>query len=126
MVGLLYLPRLFVYHSELQPGSSEYNLFITMERKLMKIIMMPAMILTFFLGTWLAYIYGFKNLGSWFHAKMSLVIIMLIFHHFLGRIRIDFENKRNKHKAKFYRYINEIPTLLMIAIVILVIVKPYE
>lgn len=126
MVGLLYLPRLFVYHSELQPGSGEYKLFITMERKLAKIIMLPAMIVTVILGIWLAYIYGFKNLGSWFHAKMLLVIIMLGFHHFLGRIRKDFENGRNKYRAKFYRLMNEIPTILMIATVILVIVKPFE
>ncbi len=126
MVGLLYLPRLFVYHSELQPGSGEDKLFQTMERKLMKLIMLPAMLLTLAFGIWLSYIYGFKNLGQWFHIKMTLVLVMLYFHHFLGKRRRDFVNGKNKYRAKFYRYINEVPTILMTVIVILAIVKPFE
>ena len=126
MVGLFYLPRLFVYHSELQPGSSEDKLFQTMERKLMRIIMLPAMILTIILGLWLGYIYGFKNLGAWFHIKMTLVLALVYFHHFLGKRRKDFMLERNKYGPKFYRIINEVPTLIMVATVILVIVKPFS
>lgn len=126
MVGLLYLPRLFMYHSELKPGSNECLLFQTMEKKLMRIIMLPAMIFSIIFGLMLVHIYGFKNLGIWFHVKSFLVILMIIFHHFLGRLRKKFEMMENKYDAKFYRIINEIPTLLMIIIVILVIVKPFE
>jgi putative membrane protein len=126
MVGLFYLPRLFVYHSELQPGSSEDKLFQTMERKLMRIIMLPAMILTIILGLWLSHIYGFKNLGGWFHIKMTLVLVLVYFHHFLGKRRKDFTLGKNKYGPKFYRIINEVPTLIMVATVILVIVKPFS
>ncbi len=125
MSGLFYLPRLFVYHSELQPGSQEDKLFQTMERKLMKIIMLPAMILTIIFGLWLAQIYGLKNLGGWFHTKMTIVLIMLYFHHFLSSRRKDFVRGKNKYRAKFYRIINEVPTILMIVMVIMVIVKPF-
>ena len=126
MAGLFYLPRLFVYHCEIKIGSKEDALFQTMERRLLRIIMLPAMILSIIFGLWVAQIYGFKNLGGWFHIKMTLVLIMLYFHHFLGRRRKDFENGKNKYSAKFYRIINEVPTLLMVAIVILAIVKPFE
>ncbi len=126
MAGLFYLPRLFVYHTELQSGSNEDKLFQTMERRLLRIIMNPAMILTLIFGLWLAQIYGFKNLGGWFHIKMTLVLIMIYFHHFLGKRRKDFEQGKNRYSAKFYRIINEVPTILMIAIVILAIVKPFQ
>ena len=126
MAGLFYLPRLFVYHTELQSGSNEDKLFQTMERRLLRIIMNPAMILTLVFGLWLAQIYGFKNLGGWFHIKMTLVLIMIYFHHFLGKRRKDFEQGKNRYSAKFYRIINEVPTILMIAIVILAIVKPFQ
>ncbi len=126
MAGLFYLPRLFVYHSELQPGSKEDKLFQTMERRLLKGIMNPAMILSLVFGFWVAEIYGFKNLGGWFHLKMFIVLIMLYLHHFLGRRRKDFENGKNKYKAKFYRIINEVPPVLMVIIVILAIVKPFN
>jgi putative membrane protein len=126
MAGLFYLPRLFVYHTELQSGSNEDKLFQTMERRLLRIIMNPAMILTLIFGIWLAQIYGFKNLGGWFHIKMTLVFIMVYFHHFLGKRRKDFEQGKNRYSAKFYRIINEVPTILMIAIVILAIVKPFQ
>ena len=126
MVGLLYLPRIFVYHSELKHGSSECILFQTMEKKLMRIIMLPAMIFSIILGLMLAHIYGFKNLGMWFHIKSFLVILMIFFHHFLGRVRKKFEMGVNKYDSKFFRIINEIPTALMIVIIILVIVKPFQ
>lgn len=126
LAGLFYLPRLFVYHCELKTGSKEDKLFQTMERKLLRVIMNPAMILTLVFGLWIAQIYGFKNLGGWFHIKMILVVIILYFHHFLARRRKDFEKGKNKYSAEFYRIINEIPAVLMIAIVILAIVKPFE
>lgn len=126
LAGLFYLPRLFVYHCDLKAGSKEDKLFQTMERKLLRFIMNPAMILSLIFGLWIAQIYGFKNLGGWFHIKMFLVIIIMYFHHFLARRRKDFEQGKNKYSAKFYRIINEVPTVLMIAIVILVIVKPFE
>lgn len=126
MAGLFYLPRLFVYHCGLTPGSKEDKLFQNMEIRLLRIIMNPAMILSIIFGLWIGYIYGFKSLGVWFHIKMTFVVILVYFHHFLGRRRKDFENGKNKYSAKFYRIINEVPTVLMIAIVILVIVKPFE
>jgi protoporphyrinogen IX oxidase len=126
MVGLFYLPRLYVYHCELKPGSKEDKIFQTMERKLLRVIMNPAMILSIILGLWVAQTYGFENLGGWFHIKMTLVVIVLYFHHFLSRRRKDFEKGKNKYSAKFYRVINEIPTVLMISIVILAIVKPFQ
>lgn len=126
MAGLFYLPRLFVYHSEVQTGSNEDKIFQVMERKLLRIIMNPAMILTLVFGLWLASIYGFKNLGIWFHIKMLLVMVLVYFHHFLSRRRKDFEQGKNKYSIKFYRIINEIPTVLMVCIVILVIVKPFQ
>lgn len=126
MAGLLYLPRIFVYHSRVRSGGPEDKLFQVMERKLLRMIMNPAMILTIVLGLWLAQIYGFKNLGSWFHIKVTLVMILIYFHHFLGKRRKDFEHGINKYSAKFYRIINEVPSILMIIIVILVIVKPFR
>jgi putative membrane protein len=126
MVGLLYLPRLFVYHSEVSQGSPEDKMLQVMERKLLKIIMNPAMVISIILGLWLAQIYGFKNLGGWFHIKITLVIIMIYFHHFLGKRRKDFVNGINKYSSKFYRIINEIPSISMIIIVVMVIVKPFQ
>jgi len=126
MVGLFYLPRIYVYHCEVPIGSAQDKIFQTMEKKLLKIIMNPAMIMSFLLGLWLAYIYGFKNLGTWFHIKFTLVMILAYFHHFLAKLRKNFEQGKNKFKANFFRFINEVPTILMVIIVILVIVKPFE
>jgi protoporphyrinogen IX oxidase len=126
MVGLLYLPRLFVYHSNVMHGSPEDKMLQVMERKLLRFIMNPAMILTLIFGLWLAQIYGFKNLGGWFHIKMTLVLVLVYYHHYLGRRRKDFEKGINKHGDKFYKILNEVPSLLMVAIVIIVIVKPFQ
>lgn len=125
MVGLFYLPRLFVYHTEIIPGSNEDKIFQKMEKNLLRIIMNPAMILSFILGLFLAHVYGYKNLGGWFHLKFTLVLILVFFHHFLGRRRKDFEAGKNKYTAKFYRIINEVPAILMIIIIIMVIIKPF-
>jgi protoporphyrinogen IX oxidase len=124
MAGMLYLPRLFVYHCEAEPGSKQSETFKVMERRLLKAIINPAMIATWLLGLWLAYESGFYRSG-WFHAKFALVIALSGLHGFLSRAVKDFATDKNIRSARFYRIINEIPAVLMAAIVILVIVKPF-
>ncbi len=123
LVGLLYLPRIFVYHTEVAPGSQSDKIFQTMERRLLCYIMNPAMIVAFICGFYLSSEIGFEF--TWLHIKLTLVTILTIYHHFLGRWRKDFENGKNKHSQKFYRIINELPTALMILIIALVIIKPF-
>ncbi len=123
MAGLLYLPRIFVYHAEVKTGSETDLIFQTMERKLLRYIMNPAMIIAFICGFYLVAEIGFGFV--WLHIKLTLVFILAIFHHLLGCWRRDFERGQNKHSAKFYRMINEIPTLAMIGIVFFVIIKPF-
>lgn len=124
MAGMLYLPRLMVYHAEAQTGSVQSETFKIMERRLLKGIINPAMILTWVLGLYLAWaIYGFK--GGWLHGKILLVIILSGIHGILvGRVRA-FAEDRNDKSARYYRIINEVPALLMVGSVILVIVKPF-
>lgn len=124
MAGMLYLPRLMVYHAEAQPGSIQSETFKVMERRLLKGIINPSMIVTWVLGLYLAWAaFGFK--GGWLHGKILMVLILSGIHGFLvGRVR-DFAHDRNTRSARFYRIINEIPALLMVGIVILVIVKPF-
>lgn len=124
MAALLYLPRLFVYHADAAVGSPSSETFKVMERRLLKYIMTPAMIATWLLGLWLAYEAQFFKAG-WLHAKLVLVLVLSGFHGALSKWTREFAQDRNKRPAKFYRYMNEVPTLLMIAIVILVIVKPF-
>ena len=124
MAGMLYLPRLFVYHCEAEPGSKQSETFKVMERRLLKAIINPAMVATWLLGLWLAYDSGFFRAG-WFHAKFALVIALSALHGFLSRAVKDFAADRNRRSAKFYRIINEVPAVLMVLIVILVIVKPF-
>lgn len=126
MAGLLYLPRLYVYHSQVKKDSDQDILFRLMEKRLLRIIMNPAMIISIILGLLIAYIYGFKNLGIWFHIKMSLVLILTYYHHFLGKVRKAFESGNNQYSSKFFRVINEVPGLIMVITVILVIVKPFS
>ncbi|CAN5551078.1 protoporphyrinogen oxidase HemJ [soil metagenome] len=124
MAGMLYLPRLFVYHCEAAIGSVQSETFKVMERRLLKAIINPAMAVTWIVGLYLAWAGGWFTAG-WFHAKLLLVILMSAVHGFLtGRVR-DFALDRNTRSQKFYRYLNEVPTVLMIGIVILVIVKPF-
>ncbi len=123
MCGLFYLPRLFVYHTKAQIGSELDLTLQIMERKLLKIIMNPAMILSFIFGFWLIHLIGFS--GGWLHLKTTLVLALAGFHGFLSKCRKDFAAGKNKHSEKFYRIINEVPTILMIAIVFLVILKPF-
>ncbi len=124
MAGMLYLPRLFVYHSETQKGSIQSDTFKIMERRLLKAIINPAMIAAWVLGLYLVWDGGWYASG-WLHAKVLLVLILSGFHGFLSRLVKDFAADRNTRPARFYRMINEVPTVLMIGIVILVIVKPF-
>lgn len=125
MAGMLYLPRLFVYHSETLKGSIQSETFKIMERRLLKAIMTPAMIVTWILGLWLAWQSGYYA-APWLHAKFALVLAMSGVHGFLARTVKDFAADRNTRSQRFYRVINEVPTLLMIGIVILAIVKPWS
>jgi putative membrane protein len=124
MAGMLYLPRLFVYHADTEIGSKQSETFKVMERRLLRAIINPAMAVTWVLGLWLAYDSGFYVSG-WLHAKFALVLAMSGLHGFYSRWMKDFAADRNTHTAKFYRIMNEVPTVLMIAIVCLVIVKPF-
>ena len=120
---MLYLPRLFVYHVDAEPGSKQSETFKVMERRLLKGIMNPAMIVTWITGLFIAYAFDDFR-AHWLHAKITLVLILSALHgYFVGRVR-DFANDRNDKSAGFYRVINEAPTVLVIGIVILVVVKP--
>jgi protoporphyrinogen IX oxidase len=124
MAGMLYLPRLFVYHCETQPGTPEYERFAVMERKLMRVIINPSMAAVWILGLALAYTLDVWMEG-WFHLKLLFVIIMSGLHGLLSRYRRDFEQGKNTKTQRFYRIINEVPAVLMALIVILVVVKPF-
>ena len=125
MAAMLYLPRLFVYHAALPPGSDQQSAtFKVMERRLLKAIMTPAMIATWLLGLTLAWMSGYYA-SPWLQAKFVLVLAMSGVHGFLARAVKDFAADRNTHPSRFYRTWNEAPTVMMIAIVILVIVKPF-
>ena len=123
--GLFYLPRLYVYHAMTAPDDRiGIERFKTMERKLYYGIMAPAAVLTIVFGTWLWVGYGFG--GGWLHAKLALVIVLVAFHFYLGRLMRDFAQDRNRHGHVFYRWINEIPALpLLVVIVWLVVAKPF-
>jgi putative membrane protein len=124
MAGMLYLPRLFVYHCEAAAGSPQSETFKTMERRLLKAIINPAMIATWGLGLWLVWTGPWLTAG-WLHAKLALVLILSGVHGLFARWVKDFAADRNRHSAAFYRVVNEVPTLLMVGIVILAIVKPF-
>jgi len=126
MAGLLYLPRLFVYHAEAPRGSDRAMTFAVMERRLMRGIMLPALVMTYAFGIALAATPGAVDWGSgWIWAKLALVLLLTLFHALLECWRRDFAAGRNRRRARFYRIANELPTLAMIAIVILVVVKPF-
>ncbi|WP_332687224.1 protoporphyrinogen oxidase HemJ [Bosea sp. (in: a-proteobacteria)] len=124
MAGMLYLPRLMVYHVEAPAGSIQSETFKIMERRLLKGIINPAMSLAWVLGLYLAWSgFGFK--GGWLHGKIALVLVLSGLHGYLvGRVRA-FAEDRNDKSARFYRILNEVPAVLMALIVILVIVKPF-
>ncbi len=126
MAGLLYLPRLFVYHTQAAVGSPESQTFKVMERKLLRLIMNPAMIASWVFGLWLIVLLGSSTMSAgWLHGKLALVLLLSVAHGFMARWRKDFERDTNRHTERFFRTVNEVPTLLMIGIVILVIVKPF-
>lgn len=124
MAALLYLPRIMVYHCEAEAGSKRSETFKVMERRLLKAIATPAMIATWVLGLWLASLLDVWS-EAWFMAKMALVIGLSAFHMALAKWVRLFAADANGHEARFYRIVNEVPTLIMIAVVILVIVKPF-
>lgn len=124
MAGMLYLPRLMVYHAGTEAGSPQSETFKVMEQRLLKIIINPAMSITWLAGLWLVWIARWDH-AHWFQAKFMLVLAMSGVHGFLaGRVR-DFAADRNTRSVRFYRILNEVPTVLMVAIVILVVVKPF-
>lgn len=124
MAALFYLPRLFVYHTDAAIGSVQSETFKVMERRLAKAIMTPSMIGVWITGPILAYGFG-EYAAQWFHAKVLLVIGMSGYHGYLMVSVKRFANDTNQRSSKFFRFINEIPTVLMAAIVVLVIVKPF-
>jgi putative membrane protein len=126
MAGLFYLPRIFVYHTGTKPGSEASELFKTMERRLLRGIMLPAMVASWAFGILLAFVPGVVDWQEgWFHAKLALVVVMTLFQYLLGRWRLEFAEERRPHSERFFRIVNEAPTLLLILIVILVVVKPF-
>tara|TARA_B100001250_G_C19498922_1_gene656530 strand:+ start:255 stop:689 length:435 start_codon:yes stop_codon:yes gene_type:complete len=125
MAGLLYLPRIFVYHSDTKDNQEQKETFKMMERRLFFYIMNPAMILSWIFGLLLLHSIGPENLSSlWLQTKLILVILLTIYHFFLLNCLRKFDIEQNSHSPKFYRIINEIPTVLLIIIVFLVIFKP--
>lgn len=129
MAGMLYLPRLFVYHCAAEKGSMQSETFKVMERRLLRAIINPAMAATWLLGLWLAW-NGLDSRYGWFaapwlHAKIVLVLALSAVHGLLAKWRRDFARDENRHSEKFYRIINEVPTILMIGIVILAVLKPF-
>ena len=125
MAGLLYLPRIFVYHAENSSEKKTSEIFKTMERKLFFYIMTPAMILSWIFGVILIHNIGFQQIGqTWMILKIIFVTILTLYHLYLGRVLAQFKIDQNAHSHKFYRLINEIPTLLLILIVFVVVFKP--
>jgi len=120
--GLFYLPRLFVYHAQAEDSVSRER-FKVMERKLYRGIMTPAMVLTLATGLALWLVYGFG--GGWLHAKLALVILLVAYHFWMRALMREFARDENRHSHGFYRWVNEAPTVLLVAIVVLVVVKPF-
>ena len=120
--GLFYLPRLFVYHAQATDGPS-IERFKVMERKLYRGIMTPTMVLTLVFGIWLWVGYGFR--GGWLMAKVALVAALVAYHFWMGAMRRDFERDRNRRSHVYYRWVNELPLVLLVLIVVLVVVKPF-
>ena len=125
MAGLLYLPRIFVYHSENIENINSSNIFKVMEKKLFYYIMTPAMILSWIFGLLLIHNLSFSVFNElWMQIKIILVIFLTSYHFYLGRCLIDFKNDQNTKTSRFYRIINEVPTILLILIVFIVVFKP--
>jgi putative membrane protein len=124
MAGMLYLPRLFVYHADAEKGSKQSETFKVMERRLLRGIMNPSMIVVWVVGFWMA-INGGWMVAGWLHAKLALVLAMSAVHGMFSKWRKDFEADRNARPASFYRMWNEVPAVILIAIIVLVVIKPF-
>ena len=125
MAGLFYLPRLYIYHVSAAAGGELSETLKVMERRLLRIIINPAMFLTFGFGLWLTVMTQAWASGGWFHAKATLLLAMVGFHGACAVWRKQFERDANTHSARFYRIANEVPTLLLIGIVLLAVLKPF-
>jgi len=126
MAGMFYLPRLFAYHCQVAPGSAEAERFKVMERRLLRIIINPAMVMSLALGIVLMALPGVVDWSQgWIYAKLGLLALLSGFHGLTARWRRHFAAERNRHTERFYRLINEVPTVLMVGIVILAVVKPF-
>ena len=120
--GLFYLPRLFVYHAQAEDGASRER-FKVMGRKLYRGIMTPAMVITLATGLWLWLGFGFR--GGWLEAKAGLVVLLVVYHFWMRALMSDFARDANRHTHVYYRWVNEIPTVILFAVVVLVVVKPF-
>jgi putative membrane protein len=126
MAGLLYLPRLMVYHCETVPDGSEDARFQVMERRLMQAIMNPAAVVTLASGGWLAWQGGFALTETWLAVKVAGVLGLLVVHACLSRHRLQFARNERLHSARYFRILNEVPTVLLVIVVIMVMVKPFR
>jgi putative membrane protein len=124
MAGMLYLPRLFVYHCQATPGSPQSETFKIMERRLLRVIMNPAMIIAWALGLWMAWD-GFSFSGGWLHVKLAAVVALSVVHGIVAKGARLFAEDRNDKSERYWRIMNEVPALLMIVIVVMVVVKPF-
>lgn len=122
--GLFYLPRLYVYHA-MSSDAISHDRFVVMERKLFFGIMTPGAVLTAIFGVWLIGQTGAMQAGGWFHAKMALVLALIAYHVYCGKLLFDFKHNRNTHSHVFYRWLNEVPVLILFGVVVLVVVKPF-
>jgi putative membrane protein len=125
MAGMLYLPRLYVYHVTAKAGSELSETLKIMERRLLRFIINPAMVASFIFGIWMLMLNPDLLHQPFMHVKLALVVLMLGVHVMLARYRRDFANDRNRRSAKFYRFLNEAPTVLMIGIILMIIVRPH-
>jgi putative membrane protein len=126
MAAMFYMPRLFVYHAKPNITKEMDETFKLMEKRLLRIIMTPSMVITYIFGLLVAYIYGFVAMGIWFHIKMGAVLALTILHRMQAKWVKDFAKGNNKHTEIFYRIINEVPVIFMVIAVIMVVVKPFE
>jgi putative membrane protein len=124
MAGMLYLPRLFVYHCGAEKGSRQSETFKVMERRLLRGILNPAMVASWALGLWIVYDGGWIS-APWLHVKLLLVVALSAVHGMLARWTADFAADRNRHSERFYRIVNEVPAVLMVGIVIMAVIKPF-
>ncbi len=125
LAGLLYLPRLYVYHVDAPLGSQLDQTLQTMERRLYYAITTPAMVAALVFGIGLIAVLGMENLGGWFHLKMTLLLGLFAVHGILGKYRRAFANGTNTKSSRYFRILNEVPTVLMVVIVLLAVLKPF-